>query len=745
MNVDQILARLYGRMFRAAIRGGNLEVGNEMSLFARRLDTDLTFDIGNNSVLMNLDLRGTVLQFVSYGETYPFDNKLPGVWCYKHCHIGKNLSYSVKIGDLTYELSQLSDGFGMSLLENVLPVAEFWMDERVSIKLIAFAPIASNEIPSQPKDRPRAGVYGLMIRNLTEHKVNGIVHPPAGCETAMIDALDGIEVKREMPYELGPGEFYWLPLVIAALPAEPELEKLAKRTSAEWLRSTLDYFAALTGRLETPQEPYAGEFFERCTHQCFNATVMDQTGEIAGDNSLGSSPVKDEIWTKDFHYSLMPLVMADPDLARRAIRWFAKWSVRHSGKFPGGIGHSIPNSLAPVAMAGLYYTVTGDREFFTDDPELSKRLMRLLNSAMKLEVGNTGLLSSKFISDGDSVGDFHTGSNIFAWYCLTSFARVAEEALGDARIADRYRKAADRIKRDLAKYNIINGPFGRQYIEGVMADGSLPTMRHNLRGIEGAPEVPYMAHDGEESDTTLASFYGFTSYDDPPLHNLKRFALTEHNLIYSPEQDGILWSDRRPYSTTFPGYVSGLAASRDSDSFSGPNGYLTRIRKLTDLDGSIWWWPYSDLTCGYRVRNQVTRGLGKCGWASGVFCCLFVSQFLGITYDAPTRTLTFRPFLPSSDFTWERFRIGAGVFSASCKKEQASSTLVVTNHNSHPVKARLQAILPRGVSAKSVALDGRRYSEGISVAKFFEDNVIAVETILTPGKTKSMVAFHDTR
>ena len=736
--IDDTLNGPHGRMFRAAIRKGRLEVGDGMGLFARHLDEDLTFDIGNNAVLMNLDLKGTIVQFVSYGETYAYDHGLPGVWCQNHSTITKNLGYRVRVADLTYDLTKLPGEYGTSLLENVLPVTEFFVDERVSIKLVAFAPISADGILSLSKDRPRAGVYGILIKNLTLKKTKGAVYPPEGNENVTVAALDGIKVEPEMPYEIGPGECYWLPLVIAAVPAGAELDKLAKKSSVEWLRSTLDYFASLTGRLETPQDPYAGEFLMRCMHQCFNATVMDATGEIAGENSWGSYPVRDEIWMKDFHYTLMPLVMADPELGRRAIRWFLKWSVRYSGKFPGGIEHSISNSLAPVAMAGLHYAVTGDKAFFTDNPEISRRMIWLLDGAIKLTVGGTGLLASKFISDGGSAGDFHTGSNIFAWYCLTSFARVAEEVLGDKKAAERYRKAAERIKRDLPKHNIIDGPFGKQYIEGVNIDGSLPTTRYYERGIDGPEKKPYMAHDGEESDTTLASFYGFTSYDDPPLANHKRFALTEHNLIYSPVQGGIMWGDDNCCSTTFPGYISGLAASRDAETFSGPEGYLTRIRKLTDLDGSIWWWPYADFKNSYRVAGHVTRGLGKCGWASGVFCCLFISQFLGLSYDAPTRTLTFRPFLPSSDFIWERFRIGTGVFSASCKRADGTMTLEVTNHNAHAVNVRFQAILPEAASPKGIVLDGKTFTGKVSTGSFFDGKVVEVEATVKSGETKAL-------
>jgi len=381
-------------------------------------------------------------------------------------------------------------------------------------------------------------------------------------------------------------------------------------------------------------------------------------------------------------------------------------------------------------LAAQYYAATGDREFFTRDPEIYARLKWLIDGAMRLRVGKTWLLDSKLISDGPAAGDYHTGSNVFAWYCLTGFARIAEEVMKDSKSAASCRKAADGIKNDLLKHNVIDGPFGKQYVEGVNTDGKLPMHKPSIGGIEGAKDIPYLAHDGEESDTTLASFYGFTSYDDPALHNYKRFSLSEHNVIYLKEFGGILWE----HSTTFPGYVSGLAATRDAATMSGPEGYLTRIRRLTDLDGSIWWWPYHNFSTSCRDVDHPVRGVGKCGWGSGVFSCLFISQFLGLSYDAPTKTLDFRPFSPSSDFEWKRFRLGTSVFSASFKRECSKATLRVTNHNDSAVTVRFRAILPDGNRASKVILDGKPYKGKTTTERFFDSAVIVLSSVLKPAQ-----------
>ncbi|MDO8682647.1 MAG: hypothetical protein Q7N50_04115 [Armatimonadota bacterium] len=731
--IEEALNGECGKTFWASIRNGSLDYGDKETLFGKHLDEDLTFDIGNNRILMNLDLKGTILNFVSYGETYPYDHPFPGVWTQKYYQHTKNLSYKIKVGAKTYDLKDLTDDYGVCLLGNVLPVTEFYVDEKVQIKLIAFAPISADGAV-----RPSAAFYGLFIKNISGEKVKGVVYAPESSERITVRAADGIEAKPEIDYEIRSGKSFWLPLVLSAVPAEDALKEISKHGSIEWLRSTLTYFRNLTGDLHMPQDVYAGEFLERCLHQCFNATVMAPSGEIAGENSWGSYPLRDEMWMKDFHYTYMPLVMADPDLARRGILWFLKWSVRFTGRFPGGVEHSISNSLAPVGMAAMYYANTGDKKFFNEHPEVKDKCKWLLDEALSLRKHDAFLVASRFISDGGSAGDYHTGSNIFAWYCLTAFGRVLEEVYNDAETAASYRKAAEKIKKDLAKHNIIDGPFGKQYVEGIDADGKLPMKHVAVKGVEDPAQVPYMAHDGEESDTTLASFYGYTTYDDLPLHNLKKFALSEHNILYMRNLHGIVWADPNSYGTTFPGYISGLAAATDHETMSGQDGLLTRIRRLTDLDGSIWWWPFTQWKTTYRINDHPARGLGKCGWASGVFCCLFISQVLGVSYDAPSRTLSFRPFSPSSDFTWDGFRLGESSFTASFRREASAVVLEVTNLNSHTITVKHQAILPKGKTAKSLTLDGIEFKGKTSTDSFFESKVVVLEAKAKRGETSRL-------
>ena len=44
--------------------------------------------------------------------------------------------------------------------------------------------------------------------------------------------------------------------------------------------------------------------------------------------------------------------------------------------------------------------------------------------------------------------------------------------------------------------------------------------------------------------------------------------------------------------STAPGYLKGICAGTSSADLFGEHGYLKEVRKVTDADGSIWWWSY---------------------------------------------------------------------------------------------------------------------------------------------------------
>lgn len=171
---------------------------------------------------------------------------------------------------------------------------------------------------------------------------------------------------------------------------------------------------------------------------------------------------------------------------------------------------------------------------------------------------------------------------------------------------------------------------------------------------------------------------------------------------------------------SFPGYVTGLANVTDKESMNGIQGYFSEIRKLTDLDGSIWWWPYPDHPeYGKPKRNNIA---GKCAWASGVFAALFVSDLLGIRFDASSRVLTLRPFSPTSDYSWKDLKIGTSLFDLEYRKEPKKIILSITNNNDFSVDAKIELMFD--LQVKSIFLN-----EEIVMLPYVKGRFLASPTI----------------
>ena len=239
-----------------------------------------------------------------------------------------------------------------------------------------------------------------------------------------------------------------------------------------------------------------------------------------------------------------------------------------------------------------------------------------------------------------------------------------------------------------------------------------------------------MEHEGEESDTTLIPIYGYATYDSATYKNYTRFAASPHNTAYNPATRCISWG----IPATFPGYITAFANVVDAGSMSGAEGYLTEIRRHTDVDGSIWWWPYA---AGHAYGDVHRKDAdpdypGKCGWGSGVWVMLFVGEILGLRYDAPARRLSFRPFSPSGDFRWDDFRLGAGHFSVAFAHKAGEITIQVANYNAYGVTLALEVPLGDGFEFHRVLVgDGQAQPE---TGRFLDRPTVRLERQLAPGQ-----------
>lgn len=690
------------RFFWCEREGGQTRCGHPEGYYLRGADPGAaTYDTGNNKAIALQGPDGELKRLTLFKESY-FADDIPGVWVHKGRVLAGPFGFSLREGDETRYLPAHEGRVRTDLIECALPVTRYDLRD-MTAAACAFAPLSRDG-----GERPRGAFYLLWLENHAPEAREGAVLGPdlghfsevaAHGDDAQIDirnAADGGRV-REMPFRLNPGEGQLFALWLGAYGEEGDFP-LARRGALYWLWETLAYYRHLTGDVHFAQEPLFEEFYRRAAQQCQQAVGMAPSGRLAG-SSWGTNPTTHQIWLKDFYYTLLPLAQMDPALFRKGVEWFARYCVRPAGvRFAGGVRHSLSNALSAVLLAGQYYAATGDAAFFREHPQLVARLEKILQEMLDArDDKGPWLFPSEWISDGLCLGDFHTGTNVTAWAALKSLARILREVQGEEGRARDCEAVAGRVREAiLAHCAIQDGPYGPQLAEGC-GEGP-PELRARMKAA--SPEElqrlhrgfgvqfydfynreagkPYLVHDGEETDTTLCSFYGLLAFDDPLYKNATRCALSQHNRFYRPVSQGILWEECT--DSTFPGYVTGLANAVDRESFAR---YFDPIARLCDLDGSIWWWPYP-----YKAEDNAVmrREPGKCGWAAGALLILARHDLLGLRYDAPRRALTLIPSGALDVFELKDAPLGGARFDVCYDRGRAE----IVNRNAFSVQLTVQ-------------------------------------------------------
>lgn len=732
--IDDALKLSQNALFFVERKAGKLRLGDPESHFNRCTDnTNLTFDISNNKVLANVGVQGS-LKFLSvYRDTYRsncgglpvHEGGWPGVWAAKDNSTYGPYSYHCRIDGTTFDLAKVDWDFRTGLLDNIFPITELHDPQgRFVVRLLTFAPLSPDGA-----QRVRGCVYGLQIENLSDAPLRGAVirpglpYPGRGLPPnwASFDPYDfeiasGDEAawKPEVAFDLKKGQTQWVSTVLYPS-GDPAPQEIQQRGTLAWLQDTARYYRKLLGRLQTPEHPFLSAFYEREVLQALQSIGMSESGKIAGSN-WGSFPATRQIWMKDCFYSCLPFVVLDPLLAQKIILWFDEFGVRQKGvAVPGGISHAISLSVAAPLLASLYYDHTGDRTFFRKHSELRQRWSQLLDALVETRQDReVYLFPTRFISDGPVEGDYHTGSNIVVWRTLTGFSRLLNEVFGAPEEAKKYALIADKVRAALLSKTVVTGAFGPQFIETAFRDGRNPPL----------------LSDGEESDTTLASFYGLLASDAPLYLNSMRFAASPHNIGYNPTLHALKWFG---VPSTAPGYNKAIAAGVDAPALFGEHGGYTEFRRQTDADGSVWWWSYGgDGDPPYGAVVRAHWGIGKSGWAAGVHSVLFPSRFLGLSYDAPKRTLRLAPASAIGPFEWNDCPLGGHRFDLRYAPAPEGATLQVGNANRHPIL--LDILLPVPVSASTLLWNGSKLPQSkIEHRHYLGQDVIALKGRVEAG------------
>jgi len=696
-HMSQALSQPWGNLFWIERKDGKYRMGDSQSDFNNNLDFEhLTFDVSNNKVLANMTLNGTLKNVTIYRDSYHMTcapGKLNGVWSGKDNASYGPYSYRIEIGDELYDLATVDWDMRLGLLDNIFPVAELREPKgRFIVRLLACAPISADG-----SHRVRGLLYWIHIENASGATLTGKIHYPPPFEDPKRADLHAapINIVDNCDFEIGPGyidDFHYVrpfsadpgncshPSCVFYMPGDSVLEEIYKRGCQQWLKETWQYYRGRLGRMEIRSQPYLAEFFERQTLQACQGLAMSADDHFAGAN-WGSYPTTRAIWSKDTFYACLPPALFDPRLTQKIILWFDEYGVRQKGNLTeGGVNHSTSISVGAIVLAGLYYRQTGDKSFFLGHPEFAARWSGILDEIIASRKDpDVWIYPTRYISDGAVACDYHTGSNVVVWRALADMSRLLDDVYEKPDRSRKYKTVADRTRASILEKTIISGPFGEQFIEGTYRDA----------------RAPEMVSDGEESDTTLMPFYGFLDAAKETYRNYMGFAMSPSNLMFNPLVHAISWggsihsTPAERVASTAPGYVKGIARGNDADSLFSEHGGYSEIRKVTDADGSVWWWSYGnrgvEVTYGHPVRGVP----GKAAWFAGVHTAVFFSHFLGISFDAPAGVLEFRPSPALGEkFSWREFALGNYRFSLSYDRSAGQISVTATNHNSKPFRLR---------------------------------------------------------
>ena len=668
-------------------------------------DSSLSFDISNNYIQASIDIAGTIQAVQSPLGLSAYKDDLRGVFVQKEM-----------IGAGPWRVEILLDGSPLppereetraGLLANLFPLTRFRCGG-LACELLSFAPQTGDAAPGLA-----AVLQVLRLSNAGSSPVSGVVQ-----SRELNDLALGAEVTAgpgwldwpaagAMPFRVLPGgeTFLSLAWVLAASKGEVSQAegRLRQKPAEAWLEETLAFHHTRLGGLQISDGYYADSLV-RMEELCRQAGMRLPDGAFAG-GTLGSNANPGpqgwwnrNVWMKDNFYAALAMALFDPKQCESAILFFKEWGVpshawgRGLCRYPNAdpLVQSLSNSLSSLVLASAYYQTTANRAFFLENPDFLSFAKGLL---ARIEVSGlhpgVSLFPSMYVSDGDARGDFHTGSNVVAWYCFHGMARICREVYQDSAFAARCEAVSGAIHRDLQSHNQGEGPLGRQYFEGSFADGTF---------------VPL--HDGEESDVALMPFYGFCETDDPGLIRHSSLGVSPFNPLYNPNADGIAWFDGGfACDSTFPGFTSALAGAEDETALLSA---LEHVRQLTDLDGSIWWWPHK---LGCKSRSDVARFPNKCCWAAGVYVLKMVHDILGIQVDAPARRIRLAPFIPWESFSWQNCRIGAVALDVSYQRAQTAVRASLTNRNPVAYEVQAELILPVGKAAAGFQINRELYSQ----------------------------------
>ena len=676
MTINEVIYSPKHPFFNAELNDGNVTTSNEYSYYRNIPDVKgLTFDVSNQKTLANLDVCGTIQTLTFYRENLLTEEK-PGVWVNKQLSQTNSLSLKVEVNGIVYHLSESDHRIEVDVIQDCLP-RYIHHYSTFKVIVVSFAPILANK-------RLSMLVQQVYIVNETHESLQVSVKDVPSYQEKYSDQQNVLISQKGNKDTIAQQEVASFAIAFVDPNAFEEVMTFQESDIEKWLKETLNYFAQLFGQLSMPDDRVV-HLYRRALYQSFSSFGMNRQGQVVGSN-WGSYPATNRIWNKDMYYASLPFTMFEPELCQKTVLWFDQYGVKFPGsKFTGGINHSLSNSLSSALLASLYFEHTGDTKFFERYPQVLLNASRIIEDILaQRRSGEPMLFPSVWLSDAFALGKYHTGSNLCLWKACSGLAEIFE-VLEQLSLSKRYKNIACKLKESICKQMTIDGTFGEQFLEGIgdeekttysVKNYQKPILEQGLIFLSDVivdGKINLLMHDGEESDTTLMPFYQFLDNKDHLYQNTMAFSASSFNPTYSEEIKGITWGLES--GATFPGFITVLMSE-----LHNPQAFVTRLEELiclADLDGSWWWWPYRlEAQQGEVVRDF---GCGKCGWASGLFVSLMISQYFGLKFKKGV--LQIDP-VDNLTFSWKNLKFGQAFISIECTQSELS----ISNLSEKPLK-----------------------------------------------------------
>ena len=94
-------------------------------------------------------------------------------------------------------------------------------------------------------------------------------------------------------------------------------------------------------------------------------------------------------------------------------------------------------------------------------------------------------------------------------------------------------------------------------------------------------------------------------------------------------------------------------------------------------------------------QEEAGRGpTGMCGWGTGVYLLRLVHTNLGVDWDAPSKSLTIKPFVPWKSFEYDGLRVGALQLNLAFRASKTSVVIDILHNQARLDTLRLVIRVP---------------------------------------------------